>query len=333
MTLNLTNLSKLASSGGMLVVASSEEFVTLNYVIAATITHQLGANCRKEMVFAERNFDFAAIKQQLGAGSLFGEGNFYHVQFKGKLTPAQIEQISELTPLIEDGSFVLITTDKLDKKDLSQTFYANLAQAQRFLSVQGSLAETEEFATYVFQQLGLSVTRDAISFLIGYNQNNWLQLYQEIQRLSYLVTDGAEISIELLQSVLADNSRYNVFALSAAYLVGDKLKSQTIFHNLFQVSEDAILIIWCLQEDLRKLILLKGKLRHNSNLKNAFNELRIWGESAKHFTQANTRISYNLVLKLFDLVAQLDLLAKGLKKGNLKQQLEQVIINFCSGEG
>ena len=117
---------------------------------------------------------------------------------------------------------------------------------------------------------------------------------------------------EQVTKLLFNNNKYNIYMLSHAYLSGNLEQAIIIFNQIYTGVEDAILISWIILEDVRKLLKIKNAIKNNITLHNIFYELKIIKDNIQAFTLANSRISYNQILELYQDLSIIDLAIKGL---------------------
>lgn len=322
------NLSDLLNQNPVtfnsLIVAGSDECNALVNYLENWWLSGVGT-CQKKLFVIERGFDFTLIYDTVSEVSLFGDSNFIILQFKTKPNATQLPEVARLLSQASDENRFLLVCDKLERKDLNAEW---LQQADYFISLNGDGYEARSFATYVLSSFKLHIEPAALELLVNLNQNNFTQLYQDIQRICLLYPPNSQISYNSALEQLTDNAQYNVFALSNAYLMGDLSLANKIFQNVCQDVEDAILLQWSLAEDLRKLIQIKHGLR-TGNFQQAIASLRIWGDAVNAFQKATNRISYQSLVKYYGDLAIIDRIVKGLVSGDALAKLEELVINLC----
>lgn len=328
MQLNLNSfLSTAPQYNLVLISASAENEALVTYLESGYIDAM--ADVKKTVFMADRYFDLSQVMDIFNSASLFGDVNVVALRFKTKPTAEQAKNINTIFQLVNNENRLLIICDKLDKKDLTAKWIAELQEfGGVILNLSGDMSEARLWSKYILSSAGISIENDALEFLIEMNQNNFSELQQELNKFCFLHPKGHVINLKDAESQLTDNAQYNVFALSNAYLSGEITKALKIFHNVCSDTEDAILLMWTLGEDIRKLISIKNALRGNSNFHAAVSGLRIWGDAVAAFQKANSRLTYNQLLNLFDRLSNVDTVIKGLNSGNYISLLEQIIVNI-----
>lgn len=180
------------------------------------------------------------------------------------------------------------------------------------------------------QQHSLSINNNALNMLQQQNQDNLSQLIQEINQFTLLYPNGHEISLDDVQQHSIDNSVYNIYQLNNAYLSGNLGQSMLILDNIYQKPEDAILLLWLINEDIKKIIRLKAKLKQGISFSQITQDLKIWGNMTHLYQNIERRINYALLLTILDDLANLDMSIKGVIDKDIKQQLIHITHNLCS---
>lgn len=332
MLLSLSNFltTALTKSSGVLLSAPEESSVMINFLREQRLA-RLADNYLRNTYAADRYFQFAVIEELVRSNSLFGDKNWIEVSFKTKPTIEQQQQLISLLPLLDENNYLIISCDKLDKKDQGSSWFKKWNEAGDSLLLAGSEGELRQWTLSLLDVFKLKLDNAALDLLLEMNQSNPAQLHQELIRLSWLFPTSSVISYNELKALLLDNSQFTVFAISNHYLRGDVAEVRKVYVQAVQSTEEAILLIWQLGEDLRKLIKIKSALRSNPDFRAVVGDLRIWGESIAPFNQAHQRLSYQQILSYLDELARIDGMIKGIVVGDPLVKLEQLVFNFCRG--
>lgn len=325
----MLNLSKFFQTDvnniNSLLITSESDYDSLrNYVEEYFISSFVDTT--KNVFLADRYFSFDDVKEMFSSASLFGGSNLAIVRFKTKPTVEQSKQLLELINLINSENRLLLQCDKLEKKDLSNAWISVFDMA---LSLSGDISESRIWVNHMLKSADITINDSAFDLLLNLNQNNYTQLSQEVNKFTFLYPANYEISYQDAMEQLTDNAQFNVFALSNAYLIGNVDKTIKIFRNVCVDSENAILLIWLISEDIRKLLQIKNYVKNGQSVSTAVASLRVWGDGVDALKAAHSRLSYNLLLELLDNVAKVDLSIKGLMSDDYNYMLEQIIIKFC----
>ncbi len=331
MYLSLNNIFKPEFRTNCLLISGSEDCAPLiNYVNELCLL-RAGENCQRKTFQADRYFNIQIIIELLNETSLFGDRNFIILSFKTKPTVEQQKQLTTVISNLDENNILIINCDKLDKKEQSANWVSQFNQMHDIILLDGNNTESRIWGIHLFANQNLEIESPALDLLISLNQNNLSQLYQEITKLSLIYQAPHLITLTEAQENLLDNAQFNIFALSNAYLLGNVTQTKKIFMNICNSTEDSILVLWSIGEDLRKLIKIKAALKSTPDINSAISNLRIWGDAVNAFKAANKRISYQKAIFYFNQLAEIDQCIKGIKAGNALDQIEQLIINFSQG--
>ncbi|HLX54091.1 MAG TPA: hypothetical protein VKR58_09115, partial [Aquella sp.] len=65
------------------------------------------------------------------------------------------------------------------------------------------------------------------------------------------------------------------------------------------------------------------------NIRQVMQEMRLWGESVDKLPLAEKRLKYNILIKIYDDLAQLDMSVKGVLELDVKLLLTTVVKSMC----
>ncbi len=321
--LNTNNIPQL-----VLVSASIENSPIVMFALDY-LKNKLNPPLNTQKFNADRHFNFELISQIISSKSLFDEVNYIEIHYKTKPTVEHIEILNEIYPKLSPENILVIATDKLNKRDFNTKWIKAIEDHNGIiLNVDTECYPT--IAQHIFKTAGITILPNVLNFLIEMNQGNSSQFMQEIHKLSLEFGSGTSITIDNIKNSSANNSQYNIYQLSNAYLSGDLVSSLKILENVFLAPEDAILINWIITEDTRKLLKTKARLKNNNNnLNQIIRDVGVWGDAIKHFPRAVSRLSYQQLLNIFELASELDFITKGISTNNIQQHLIKIITTLC----
>ena len=319
--LNSTTLPRVC-----LINAGNECYPLLDFALNQ-LQHKLGSPV-KHIFNADRYFNFSVVRSILNEGNLFNDVTYIEINYKTKPTQDHQQELKSILNQLDSNTTLSITCDKLNKKDHS-------SQWVKLISDHGSVVnlgyeDTVTVIKYQLQAAGIKITNSALTILQQLNQANISQLLQVVSLLVIVYAPGHEITDNDVKQHSLDNSQYNIYQLSTAYLSANLAQAIKILDNIYQKPEDAILIQWLAADEIKKLIRIKAGLQQKKSFNQIAEELRIWSNVVTLWQGAERRLDYSSLLKLLDHIATLDLIIKGVKKGDIKQQLIQLITQLCS---
>jgi DNA polymerase-3 subunit delta len=324
MILNLNKWLNLGYLPQACLINSSEECYPLVTFAISQLQAKLAGHAKYKFT-ADRYFEYTEVEQIINSGSLFEDKNYIEINYKTKPTADQQQSLIDIISQLNDRSFLVITTDKLTKKELTLSWVEAINKSGVLLSLNEDEARTA--VNYILQQHKLTLSPQALTLLLELNQANLAQLLQEVYKLTLIHPAGSNLEVTDIQT--NNNSHYTIYQLSSAYLSANFPLALKILESLYTATEDAILILWVISEDIRKLIKLKAKLKQNNNIQQALQEIKAWGDNAHKLQLAEHRLSYRDLIQLFDQLTEIDLAIKGIANNNIKQQLIHIISKFC----
>lgn len=329
----ITSLTKLLTATNInvpnvWVVHAKEEFSPITSFVTDFIRKRIVQPQTTYKLVVESGFNFIQLEYILNSTSLFDEVNYIELCYKTKPTTEHYKKINQLLENIAATNYVVILTDELNKRDLASKALEPVNSYSTILGI--SNTDMYQFLSYKLGIAEIEVDRNGLQLLLDLNQNNPTQLIQAIDKISLTYPKKTKLTVEEIKQQVSDDSQYNVFQLSQAYLSGNLVLANKILLSFYQAPEDAILIAWMLTEDIRKLLKIKAKLKQGSNTYQIFQELRIWGDATNNFEVATRRINYAKLIMLMNEVAVLDTMVKGIETGNVFQQLSKLVTNMCT---
>lgn len=328
---NLNDLLNTSNSNipSLCLISSTEEYYPLLNFTINEIKNKLHNYNNHNSFSIDKDFDWQEILQKTTAKNLFDEKSYTEIIFKTKPTLDQEKNLTKIFDELSSDNFLLIITDKLDKKDMNSNWLIKIKE--KGVAINLSNTDIKPIINYKLLQNNLTIENDALNLLIQQNTANMHNLIQDLTKIIILYSKK-HISLSDVQSISTNSSRYNIYQLSNAYLSGNLQSSLLMFNNIYQSTEDEILLIWIIAEDLRRLIKIKALIKKGLNLTEIFTTLKVWGDTINHLKSAYQRLSYNTLIKLFDKLSMVDMMVKGVKTGSVKLELLQIITLICTGE-
>ncbi|MFN8770121.1 MAG: DNA polymerase III subunit delta [Neisseriaceae bacterium] len=339
MNLTLDNFFKLDNHDipHLFLIHASEEYTAVkafctNFIKGklTKIDTTLEANFNQIKTYKfdiDRYFNFDQVLDIIRSPSLFDEINYIELNYKTKPKEEHQECFSKLYKDLSNSNTLVITCDLLNKNELKANWL------KEFDTHSGNVIMLNESSiipliNHILEQNSLSIAPDALKILISQNESNITQLLQELNTLILYYPSGTRIDYTDIQNNTNDNAKYNIYQLSNAYLSGNLETSISMLDNIYNKTEDAILINWIFSEDVKKLLKIKSKLRANSNINQCMREAGVWGDSTKFFPSALNRISYKSLINILKMLSQLDFMIKGVVDGDIKNQITKILIEI-----
>ncbi|AXI02233.1 DNA polymerase III subunit delta [Aquirhabdus parva] len=165
--------------------------------------------------------------------------------------------------------------------------------------------ERQDFLATQAKTLKVELTPEAWKMLISQTENNLLAAHQALIRLSFLSEPDEQIDIEKLLPALSDQSRYSLFDLSDAALLGDIERTVKILNYLFESGEAESLILWTISKEMRLILQLLDNPNPN------YQSLGIWFNRQSLYQKAMRRIKRTQTTGWLELLLRCDQSIKG----------------------
>jgi DNA polymerase-3 subunit delta len=156
----------------------------------------------------------------------------------------------------------------------------------------------------------LKLTAAAAQSLAERVEGNLLAADQEIKRLALTAT-GREVDEAEVLEFVADNSRFDVFALADAVLAGETGRSFKILSGLRAEGVHPVQISWVLNRDISLLARLEYAVRHGDNLEGALMRTGVWRRRQPLVKQALGKFKAPRLKALLAEAARVDASLKG----------------------
>jgi len=158
--------------------------------------------------------------------------------------------------------------------------------------------------------LNLKLKAGAAQALAERVEGNLLAADQEIKRLA-LTAAGREIDEAEVMEFVANNSRFDVFALADAVLAGETGRTFKILSGLRAEGVHPVQISWVLNRDISMLSRLEYAVRHGDNLEGALLRSGVWQRRQPLVKKALTKFKAPRLKALLAEAARVDAALKG----------------------
>jgi DNA polymerase-3 subunit delta len=156
----------------------------------------------------------------------------------------------------------------------------------------------------------LKLTPGAAQSLAERVEGNLLAADQEIKRLA-LTAAGREIDEAEVLEFVANNSRFDVFALADAVLAGETGRTFKILSGLRAEGVHPVQISWVLNRDISLLSRLEYAVRHGDNLEGALMRSGVWQRRQPLVKKALAKFKAPRLKALLAEAARVDAALKG----------------------
>lgn len=167
-----------------------------------------------------------------------------------------------------------------------------------------------------------------LGFLADCGEGNLLAALQEIRKLALLFPPGP-LSFDQVKDAVMDVARYDIFKLSEAMLNGNVARYAHILDGLRAEGTAAVLVLWAISEDVRMLGKVLQSIQRGGELASAVRDARVRKDRQGLIERAARRLKLASIERAMLQIARLDKTIKGLRKGDVWDELQQLGLRFA----
>lgn len=281
----------------------------------------------------EAGFDWSEITGAGQAMSLFSEHRLVELRVPNKLGAPGTKAISEYCDRPPEDDVLMIIMPALDKRQRAAKW------VQAIDSVGGWVVDCyeisrQQFPSWIKQRLqsrALRVEGGVVEMLCEQLEGNVMAAAQEIDKLQVLAKDGA-VTLKLLTESLADQAKFDVYALTDVCLIGDFNRALRIKNRLQSEGIEPVIVVWALVREIRALAVISAAISAGQNRSSVFKQNRIWSKREPSVNAALQRLGTPQWYDLLEQSAKLDQTVKGQRfedVGSVWYQVEQLCSQLC----
>ena len=181
-----------------------------------------------------------------------------------------------------------------------------------------------QWLTQRARQHGVQLSPEALQLLAHHTEGNLLAAQQYCQRLA-LAGLPSPIQADDLHAYLFDQSQFDVFQLTDAWLSGDATRCHHILPRLLEDGTEPTIIVWALSKEMRLLATLHEQSK-SKPLAQCYKQHGIWPKRQPLIEKGLRRFPYETCLTKLQMCAQADRTIKGLEPGDTTQILTQILL-------
>lgn len=286
----------------------------------------------RELFVAETGFDWNALRLTLESGSLFGDRKLIDLRLPGGAPPKEGAKILEhYAARPPEDTLLLLSLPRLSPTEQKAAWLQAAERHGAFLQVwplEG--AQLTDWLERRLKKLGMTADRAVAQFLAGRVEGNLLAAQQEIDKL-YALHGPGHLSLAAVEDAVADNSRFDVFALSEAALQGQGGRAAHILAVLEAEGTAAPVVLWALTREIRLLLQLHVRAQAGAPLDATLRQLRVPDKRKPALQRALQRNRPKQLHSLLLRSAAIDRMVKGMEAGNPWDGLLDVAIGLALG--
>ncbi len=283
---------------------------------------------------ADRSFDWEQLVDQTRSLPLFASRRMLEVRLpSGRPGDTGGRVLGELAGSPPADTLVVIIAGRLDAS-------ARNAKWCKAIERHGTLVEhaavtPERLPGWIRQRLRaerLDVEKGVVEHLSHLLEGNLLAAAQEI-RLLALLAPKQRIRVKDVETIIADNARFDVYKFVDACLAGNLARALRILFGLRREGAEPSLVLWALAREARSLASMAAALDAGSAVAQVLRSHRVWQSRSGLVGGALRRLARPQCLALMQQLARADRVLKGRESVTMGEgvwtELERIAATLC----
>ena len=300
------------------VVHGDEPLLGLEAADAIRAAARAKGYSERDLLIAERGFDWGELYQAGASMSLFGGSKIVELRIPtGKPGTEGAKAIERYCGDLNPECLTLVSLPRLDKTGQNSAWFFALSDAGVVIDLwKIDRARLPDWIAQRLARSGQRASREVLDFLADRVEGNLLAAHQEVQKLALLLPPG-ELSLEDVQAAVSNVARYDVQGLAEAMLGGDLERYARVLEGLRGEGEAPTFILWALSEDLRALARILSGIAAGRQAEQLFRENRVWRNKEAVMKGALRRFRPQAVNAALSHASLIDRVIKGIAKGSV----------------
>lgn len=284
----------------------------------------------RETFVAEQHFKWGELRNSAQSLSLFASRKVVDLRIpSGKPGVEGGQALQDYCSSLSEDVLTLISLPRLDKTTQNSKWFGALQQHGVMITTDDiPRSGLPRWIAGRLQRQEQTADSATLEFLADRCEGNLLAAFQEIQKLALLFPAG-ELSFEQVKDAVMDVARYDIFKLSEAMLTGNAARFVRILDGLRAEGTATVLVLWAISEEIRTLGKVLQATQRGGNVSNALRDARVWGPRQGLIENAARRVKFPHVERAMQQAARLDKTIKGLRQGDVWDELLQLGLRFA----
>ena len=299
------------------LVHGDEPLLVLEAADALRAAARKRGHAERELLFAERGFDWGAFVQAAASQSLFGERKIVELRFaSGKLAAAAAQAIEAYCCDPNPDAALLITMPRPEGSGWWKSGWYGAIDSIGVI-VEALPVLRAQLPQWIARRLARQRQRagaEALELMADRVEGNLLAASQEVLKLALLAPEG-ELSPEAISAAVSTVARYDFETLAEALYAGELAHYLRALEGLRGEGESAAGLAWRLGEELAALLRIRLQLAGGRPLDRLFAENRIWRGAQPRCEKALLRLGPGRLQAAVLHLARIERACKGVGNG------------------
>ena len=236
MNLTTEQLNKHLDTGSLsavYIISGDEPLLIQESSVAIRKQAKLNGYDERKVFHVDGKFDWETILLETDNISLFSKKKFVEIRLiSGKPGEKGSRVIQEYLSKTSKETITLFIAPKLERSATKSKWFTSICNAGKCIKIWP--IQSSQFPQWMSSKLNrfnIKVSNEALEILVHKVEGNLLAATQEIEKLK-LLAPKAEISGEVMSSLVTDNAKFNVFILLDNIMEGNPKKACRILQRL-----------------------------------------------------------------------------------------------------
>ncbi len=284
----------------------------------------------REVMYAERGFDWDQLGAEAASMSLFGSLRVIELRLPtAKPGDAGSKALVEYCANPAPDTVLLIIMGKLEAASRNSKWAKALDSAGPFLQCRA--IPPDRLGAWIIERMrtrGLHPHPDAVQLLVQRVEGNLLAAAQEIEKLAMLHGEGT-IDLEQVREAVADSARYDLFQCVDTAVGGDAGRALRMLDGMRAEGAEPTLVLWAIVRELRTLSSITTAMAQGESVDRALYAARVWESRKGLIRDAAMRLKPSRLSRLMRRAAWADRVVKGMAPGSPWSELSYLTASLA----
>ena len=281
------------------------------------------------------DFSWDSLQMHMSSQSLFAEKKLIELRLPSSGRPGikGAEALNNCLKSSTDDVIVVLIAGALESDIKRSKWFKSWQEAT--VCVDNPVMHSRQFQEWIKNMLNRKEIRhepEVVSRLAYYFEGNMLAAANEIRKL-VLGYDGSVLTVAEIERIVADQGRFNVFAMVDACLNGNSERAVRLLGALRNEGTEPVLVLWTLARETRIVYRVSFAVAKGSSPNQIFQQMRVWQSRQGLVSAASKRLGVSGSVNVMRAVAQADRILKGREDsasgGTIWNEFECIALMIC----
>ena len=283
----------------------------------------------RDLFHVEAGFNWTELTHSVSSMSLFGDQKMIDVRLNtAKPDDAGKKALQEVAEQAGDGTLMLVVMPRVDATTQKTKWFSAIEKLAVFVQVWP--IEPRDLPGWLenrFKKAGLKPNREAVLMMAQRTEGNLLAAVQEIERLKLVA--GDEVTAAMVEESVADSTRYDLFNLIDAALVGNGRRVVRMTRGMEAEGVEVMFLVTMLARELRSLCRMRDAMQQGASAHKVMQQNRIWKKREKPVHSCLERNSLEQLQEAQLSLGRVDRMVKGVEAGNPWRELTSLLLGLA----